>query len=524
VIHTGDLSVIGGAYFTIGATSSTQLQVTGTVDLSTNPQLSLTVDPSFLATPGQSIILIDNDGTADAVVGTFSNMPEGKLLTYNYVQYQLTYKGGDGNDVALIPHPTYSTLAASLNPSVFGQAIAFTATVTGVQGTPTGAVTFKDGATTLGAPTLDATGKAIYSTSALTAGSHTITAVYAGDGANSGSLSNSLTQTVQPATTATAISTVTPTPIVGQSVKVSYSISGGHTPSGTVTISASTTEACTSTLAAGYCNLQFPSSGTRTITATYSGDANNTGSASAPVTLTVNPAATGLSVVSATPDPSLMSDTVVATIALTITAPGAGTPTGSVTVVATDSVGCTITLPAISCSLTFTQLGSKTITANYTGDANFLASSSAPLNHTVTTNTPTPDLAITITDDTDFLQGGMPAIYSITVQNIGTADAQNVTVQDLLPANLLNATLVCSPVGAGATCAAGGTGNIVDMVNLPKSTGIVYVLTATVQPLPEGPVTNTATVTKANGEANTGNNTAADTDNVGVFANGFDIP
>ena len=42
----------------------------------------------------------DNDG-ADAVTGTFSGKPEGTLLTFGDVQYQLSYVGGTGNDVTL---------------------------------------------------------------------------------------------------------------------------------------------------------------------------------------------------------------------------------------------------------------------------------------------------------------------------------------------------------------------------------------------------------------------------------------
>ncbi len=45
--------------------------------------------------------------------------------------------------------PTSTSVASSLNPSTFGASVQFTATVTSSGGTPTGAVTFKDGSTTL---------------------------------------------------------------------------------------------------------------------------------------------------------------------------------------------------------------------------------------------------------------------------------------------------------------------------------------------------------------------------------------
>ena len=79
---------------------------------------------------------------------------------------------------------TTTTLTSSANPSVYGQALTFTATVSVVApntGTPTGTVTFKDGGTTLGTGTLNASGVATFSTLALSVVSHSITAVYGGD-------------------------------------------------------------------------------------------------------------------------------------------------------------------------------------------------------------------------------------------------------------------------------------------------------------------------------------------------------
>jgi hypothetical protein len=69
----------------------------------------------------------------------------------------------------------------SLSPS---QAVTFTATVHAASGTatPTGTVAFKDGGTSLGTPvTLNGSGVASFTTSTLSSGSHTITAVYSGD-------------------------------------------------------------------------------------------------------------------------------------------------------------------------------------------------------------------------------------------------------------------------------------------------------------------------------------------------------
>src|SRR3979409_1120111 len=75
-----------------------------------------------------------------------------------------------------------TTLISSRNPSALGQAVTFTATVKPASGTvtPTGTVTFNDGATVLGSGPLSG-GTATFTTSGLGAGVHSITAVYGGD-------------------------------------------------------------------------------------------------------------------------------------------------------------------------------------------------------------------------------------------------------------------------------------------------------------------------------------------------------
>jgi hypothetical protein len=78
------------------ATQYDQLDVNGTVALSGN----LTVSGSFVANLGDSITLIDNDGS-DPVTGTFTNSPEGDIYTLNGRPLRLSYQGGDGNDVTL---------------------------------------------------------------------------------------------------------------------------------------------------------------------------------------------------------------------------------------------------------------------------------------------------------------------------------------------------------------------------------------------------------------------------------------
>src|SRR5207248_42379 len=96
---------------------------------------------------------------------------------------------------------TTTGLTSSVHPSVFGQPVTFTATVMAKSpgaGTPTGAVTFKDGPSTLGTGTLDGSHQATFTTSALAVGSRSITAFYGGDANFNRGTSPKFTQTVNP--------------------------------------------------------------------------------------------------------------------------------------------------------------------------------------------------------------------------------------------------------------------------------------------------------------------------------------
>jgi hypothetical protein len=90
---------------------------------------------------------------------------------------------------------------------------------------------------------------------------------------------------------------------VGQSVTVNYTVSvnspGAGTPTGNVTVSDGTVS-CTGTVAAGTCSLTFTSPGARTLTATYAGDVNFSGSTSAGEPHTVNSGDTQAPIVSGT--------------------------------------------------------------------------------------------------------------------------------------------------------------------------------------------------------------------------------
>jgi len=121
---------------------------------------------------------------------------------------------------------TATALTSSLNPSISGNSVTFTATVS--PSAASGTVTFKDGAATLGTGTLSG-GVAAYATSALSVGSHSITAVYGGNANYSISTSSLLTQTVNINNTVPSVPTGLTATAGDTQVTLSWSASSGAT-------------------------------------------------------------------------------------------------------------------------------------------------------------------------------------------------------------------------------------------------------------------------------------------------------
>jgi hypothetical protein len=92
---------------------------------------------------------------------------------------------------------TTAGLTSAPNPSTQGQPVTFMATISPqFAGSPTGNVTFKDGHMNLGQGRLGGNHQAMFTTSSLSQGTHSITAVYAGDTNFTGSTSSILMQVV----------------------------------------------------------------------------------------------------------------------------------------------------------------------------------------------------------------------------------------------------------------------------------------------------------------------------------------
>jgi S-adenosylmethionine/arginine decarboxylase-like enzyme len=292
-------------------------------------------------------------------------------------------------------------VASAVNPSAFGQGVTFTATVIGT-GTPTGVVTFSDGVTSIGQGTLSTAGGATttsFSTSSLTVGGHTITASYGGDGNFLGS-TRTLTQTINQDVTTTSVTSSANQSVSGQTVNFTATVRvqspGAGTPTGTVQFlidSSSVGSPVSVSTSGGVTTANFSLAslavGSHTVTASYSGDTNCTGSTGT-LTQVVNQDAT-VTAVASSASPLVFGQTATFTATVTVSSPGStavASPTGVVTFSdgairigqgTLSTSGGTTTANFSTSSLT---VGSHTITASYVGDRNFLASTGI-LNPTV---------------------------------------------------------------------------------------------------------------------------------------------
>jgi large repetitive protein len=239
----------------------------------------------------------------------------------------------------VVEEQTAVALTSSANPSLVGQSVTFTATVTAPDGgglMPDGSVTFLDGTTTLAEVELNG-GVATYTTSALTAGAHPITAVYSGDATKEilGETSMVLTQNVQAAATLTVATSGSPSNY-GNPVTFTATIaSSSTTPAGgTVNFFDANVKIGSGILNAANPDIaQFTTAslsvGTHSITATYAGDNFNSAAASVPINQVVNQTVTS-DTLAANPNPGVQgtAETLTATVKIT---QGTGTPTGVVT-------------------------------------------------------------------------------------------------------------------------------------------------------------------------------------------------
>jgi hypothetical protein len=311
-----------------------------------------------------------------------------------FAQAQFTSNGTlDAAPASSLASVTGTTrLTASTTAPTPGQSVTLTATVTawGMSGKAWGTVTFKDGSVTLGRATL-INGVARFTWWNATTGAHTITAVYSGGGAVRASTSAAVRVTVGKSTLQlTPPSSSVARPVAGNplSLYVSYNVlTRGATarPSGRITFKDGSTVLGTVPINPwGRTELRLSglSTGTHTITAVYSGDANFnwTTSASFTVTVATNKVTTRLSAPSYSNAHPSAGTPVTLSVSLTLPWGTRLTPGGTVTFKDGNTfLGTVVLNPYGPTRLTVTNLaaGWHSIVAIYSGDGHFFGTTSS---------------------------------------------------------------------------------------------------------------------------------------------------
>jgi len=244
-----------------------------------------------------TICTITLSGGTGACSYTFTSDGD-KLLTASYSGDNDFFESTTTQTHSVVlPGQTTTTITTSPSPSVVGQSVTITVNVTSTS-TPTGTVTVTTGGTPICTITLSG-GTGTCNTTFNTVGSRTLTANYTPDSGFFLSSSGSVNHSVQlPPTITTLTTTNTPPYQTGQSINLTVTVTnapGGSTttPTGTVTISGQES-GCTTPITlvngSGTCTVTFSTPGSKTLTATYSGDAGHAASTGT-LTLTVTTSA-----------------------------------------------------------------------------------------------------------------------------------------------------------------------------------------------------------------------------------------
>jgi autotransporter-associated beta strand protein len=494
------------------------------------------------ATGNHQYTIIDNTGTG-AISGTFAGLPEGSQLMISGMPFRITYQGGPSNNDVVLTSLVGST--TSVTPSstsiTYGSPISLTATVASADSTftatPSGTVNFFNGMTPLGPATLSG-GSATLDNVILPGGTNSdITAVYQGDDSFASSSSPAATPVmVAQAGTNTGVSVTPSTLKSGQSVLLSASVSpqspGGVLPTGNVEFFSGSPATGrllgTAALQAGVAsmNTTMLKTADTEVTAAYQGDGNylSSDSTATPVVVTAASTMTALTI---SPNPSGLGNPVTLTAVVSVSSPGTGTPTGTVQFMnGTTPIGSPVPLSGNTASTMTSSLpmGANTLTAVYSGDDNFEMSTSPQMTATVlnaSSTTVTPSLStivfgqpislsatvtassssvtLTPTGNVQFFNGST-SLGTAALNGSGTAMLPNVSLPTGMPsitAEYAGDSNFASSTSAGVTVTvnqANTTTTITSITPNPSGLGQTTTITAMVAPLSPGAGTITGSI------------------------------
>ena len=314
----------GPACHAKGSTASTTTLTSDSP--ATVPQGSVIVLTAVVGgiSPGEGSVTFYDGSTALATVTPDINETTTTKVTPNAGPHSYTadysgYSNGttinirasnSGTITEIVNHarPTV-TLQANPSPASFGQAVTFTAVVTG-PGAPTGTVQFQDGGSTkvFGTVTIDGAGTAVVTTSSLPAGPHTVFASYGGD-TYFDPRASSVAETINKADTAVVVRSRQNPSTPGQPVVFSATASSaGGKPTGTITFQDGSTVIGSGLMdksGSVFIAVLNLIAGAHGITATYGGDGSFNGSTSPELLQFVNTPVPSPAPILLTTDPTL---------------------------------------------------------------------------------------------------------------------------------------------------------------------------------------------------------------------------
>lgn len=390
--YSGDanfLPSMNGAPVTVNpASTTTTVDVTpNTAVIGESVTVTATVTPNAPATgipsgmiwftgPGglNESVSLDIAGQASF---TSSNLAAGTITAIYYGDGNYDASTGTAN-LTVNAAASQTVLNVSPNPSVIGQTVIVSATVTASppgSGIPTGTVTFT-GPNGLNYTTaLSMYGEASLLSDLMLPG--TVTATYNGD-VNYTPSTDIAAVTVNPADTETTV-IATPDPSnAGSPVTLTATVAalapGAGTPGGTVTFTGPGVNETVNLNPAGQASTVVSTLDTGTITATYNGDVYYYGSTGTTnVTVIPGVLADTTTTVTATPNPAFVGDSVMLSA---VVAPVQGgnvpIPTGTVTFTGPNGFSQTAGVNIMGEAIVFANtLVSGTITATYEGNSNY---------------------------------------------------------------------------------------------------------------------------------------------------------
>ncbi len=349
-----------------------------------NTSISESASPATIAYGTQDTLLVA--GLAGDATGTVTFTSGGSTLctatlpatscqtsasltpgTYNVTAVysgDSNYNGATATGASFTVTRAAPSMLESAAPATIAYGAQDTLSATGLPGGATGTLIFTSGTTTLCIATLPAT--SCQTSPTLSAGTYGVTATYSGDSDYTGGTATGASFTVTKADPGMTESASPASIVFGTSDTLSDAgLPGSAT--GTVTFRSGSTTLCVATLPATSCLTSASlSPAIYAVTASYSGDANHSAAVATGAQFTVIKANTSITVKVA---PSEI--TVGSSVTLSVSGLPAGA-SGTVTFTTGNTVLCTATLPATTCTATINlPPGTYPVQATYAGDDNY---------------------------------------------------------------------------------------------------------------------------------------------------------